>query len=281
MTAKILKAAVLGHPVAHSLSPAIHNYWIGRYGLQGQYEAIDVAPERLAVAISGLIDEGYNGFNITIPHKQAALALCHEVDEGARQVGAVNTISIDEKGKICGTNTDIFGFVLNMKEQMPGFDFKAGPALVLGAGGAARAIVCALKKQEAPQIIVANRTLERAQALAHDFGVKAIEWEGAEKAMAECALLVNTTALGMKGHPPLNLDLKQLSPKAAVGDIVYNPESTPLLQAAAVRGNVTVGGLGMLLHQARLAFSHWTGILPDITAELQSLIAQQAGGPGK
>ena len=272
---KALKAAVIGCPVGHSLSPLIHNYWIEKYGLGGNYDAREIQPEQLKDGLARLVEEGYAGFSVTIPHKQAVMELCETIDETARRIGAVNCLAVGEDGAIDGLNTDWFGFVENVKEAAPDFDFAARPALVLGAGGAARAIIYGLQRRGAKTIMVANRTSDKTAPLAADFGIEAVGWEDREKAARDAGLLVNTTSAGMTGKPLLELKVAVLPKDALVCDIVYNPLRTALLQAAAAHGNIVVEGLGMLLHQARPAFARWTGIMPEVTAELRGKLLER------
>lgn len=262
-----IKTGLIGFPVGHSISPAIHSHWFTQYGLQGKYEAHAVAPEHLRESVARLVDEGYAGLNVTIPHKQAAMDLCDTLDDTARAVGAVNTLAIKD-GRVTGYNTDVYGFIANVKDAAPGFDFSRGATLVIGAGGAARAVVYGLRQAGAKNIRIANRTHEHAEKLARDFGVEVAEYGTGAAGIADVKLLVNTTSLGMKGQPPLGFDVTGLPPDALVCDIVYNPLETVLLRDAAARGLRTVGGLGMLLHQAAKAFEIWTGIAPEITVEL-------------
>ena len=268
MVDKFIKCALIGHPVGHSRSPAIHNHWIAQYGLRGQYEAHEVPPERLKESLLRLIDEGYTGFNVTIPHKQAVMALCDEVDATVRAIGAVNTIKVGDDRRLYGYNTDAFGFIENVRQCAPGFDFGIGAALVLGAGGAARAVAYGLQQAGTPDIRIANRTRERTEELARDFGAHVIDWAKREDAAKDATLLVNTTSLGMKGQPPLEFNVAVLPERTLVTDIVYNPLETKLLRDAAARGLKTVGGLGMLLYQAAAAFEIWFGLRPEITADL-------------
>lgn len=273
MSRDFIRAAVIGHPVAHSLSPLIHNHWIGAYGLFGEYKAVDVAPEKLAAELPRLCtEEEYRGFSVTIPHKQAVMALCGELDESARAVGAVNTLTADADGKLTGYNTDASGFIGSVREAAPDFNFARGPVLVLGGGGAARAVVYGLKQAGARNIVVCNRTQDKADEIAGAFGVESAPWEERMDAAENAALLVNTTALGMKGQPPLIFDTDALPDDALVCDIVYNPRRTDLLRAAEAAGLETVEGLGMLLHQARPAFARWFGVTPEVTAELREKI---------
>lgn len=275
MADKNIKAAVIGYPVGHSLSPVIHNHWIKEYGLRGSYDAHEVPPERLKEFLLRLIDEGYTGFNVTIPHKQAVMSLCDEIDDTARAIGAVNTLAEGADGRLCGYNTDAYGFIENIKNAAPGFDFSRGAVLVLGAGGAARAVAHGLLQAGARNIRIANRTHEHAEKLARDFGVEIAACGTGADGLRDVALLVNTTPLGMKGQPPLNFDVSILPPDTVVNDIVYNPMETQLLKDAAACGLKTIGGLGMLLHQAAAAFQIWTGIRPDITEALHKACAGQ------
>ena len=272
MAGKFIKCALIGHPVGHSRSPAIHNHWIAQYGLRGQYDAHEVPPERLKESLLRLINEGYTGFNVTIPHKQAVMALCDEIDMTVRAIGAVNTIKVGDDGRLYGYNTDAFGFIENIRQSAPGFDFSSGAALVLGAGGAARAVAYGLQQAGTRDVRIANRTRERTEELARDFGARIIDWEGREDAAKDIALLVNTTSLGMKGQPPLEFDVSVLPERTLVNDIVYNPLETKLLRNAAAHGLKTVGGLGMLLYQAAAAFEIWFGRRPEITADLYDKI---------
>ena len=267
-------AGVMGWPVAHSRSPKLHNYWIEKYGLLGAYVQLPVAPGQLGVAIPGLAALGFRGCNITIPHKVDALALVHEVDPMARRMGAINTIVVQADGSLKGFNNDGFGYIQSLLDVKPDWRADAGPVVVLGAGGAARAVVLSLADRGAREIRLLNRTLARSQALASEFGgpVKALPWEDRHHALEGAALLVNTTNQGMHGNPALDLDLKKLPVNALVSDAIYVPLETTLLEAARLRGNPTVNGLGMLLNQARPAFHAWFGVMPEITPELRSAI---------
>lgn len=259
---RFIKTGVIGHPISHSKSPLIHNHWIEKYGLSGEYKALDIHHDLLRERLSELLfEEGYAGFNLTIPHKEIALHICDEVDATARSIGAVNTIWVED-GKICGTNTDAYGFAENLG------DAPEGAALVLGAGGAAKAILYALQKAGYTDIRITNRTREKADNLAKQFGLTAHDWNNRHEALRDCAVLVNATALGMTGHMPLELELDALPQVALVCDIVYNPLMTDLLIRAQKRGNPVVTGIGMLLHQARPAFKKWYGVLPDIDETL-------------
>ncbi len=269
-----IKTGVIGHPISHSKSPLIHNFWIKHHNLDGHYEAIDIPPENLPSALPRLLkDEGYTGFNLTIPHKEIAMDICDEIDPIGQAIGAVNTVHLREDGKIFGTNTDAFGFIYNIKQQFPDYDFTRGPAIVLGAGGAAKAIIHGLLQENVPHIIVLNRTLGKAETLANvDPKVTARPWDDRHDILSGAALVVNTTALGMAGKPPLDLALDQLPTSALVSDIVYAPLMTDLLTHAKARGNDIVTGIGMLLHQARPSFKLWYGAMPAVTQDLEDLV---------
>ena len=267
-------AGVMGWPVAHSRSPQIHNYWLQKYGIKGAYVQLAVQPGDLAVALPGLSALGFRGCNITIPHKVDALKLVHEVDANAQRVGAINTIVVQADGSLKGMNTDGFGYIQSLLDAQPNWNAGTGPVTVLGAGGAARAIVLALADRGAKEIRLLNRTAGKAESLAAEFGgpVKALPWNERHAALADVALLVNTTSQGMHGNPPLDLTLDALPKHALVSDVIYVPLETPLLAAARQRGNHTVNGLGMLLNQARPAFEAWFGVMPDLTPELKQAI---------
>ncbi len=267
-------AGVMGWPVAHSRSPAIHTHWIRHYGLNGSYVLLPVQPERIGDAVRGLRALGFAGCNITIPHKVAAMPLMDRIDPLAARIGAINTVVVEADGRLCGYNTDAFGFIQSLLDAQPGWRADAGPVTVLGAGGASRAILVALAERGAKEIRLCNRSGDKAQALAQEFGapVTAVPWAQRHEALADVALLVNTTSLGMKGQDPLELSLDRLPKHALVSDIIYVPLETPLLAAARQRGNPTVNGLGMLLNQARPAFQHWFGVMPELTPELRRMI---------
>lgn len=267
-------AGVMGWPVAHSRSPLIHNHWIRTHGLLGAYVQLAVAPGRLEAALPGLAALGFRGCNITLPHKVDALKLVHEVDGMARRMGAINTIVVQPDGSLKGYNNDGFGYIQSLLDAYPGWRADAGPATVLGAGGAARAVLLSLADRGAREIRLLNRTPAKAQALAREFGgpVRALPWSERHDALDGVALLVNTTSQGMHGYPALDIDLHKLPAHALVSDVVYVPRETPLLAAARARGNPTVNGLGMLLNQARPAFHAWFGVMPEITPELLGAI---------
>ena len=267
-------AGLLGWPVAHSRSPTLHNHWIAQYGIAGRYVLFPVPPEQLTDALKGLAALGLRGCNVTTPHKQAVMPLISDVDPLARRIGAVNTIVVQPDGSLRGFNNDGNGFVQSIRDVVPEWQPATGPITVLGAGGAARAVVASLAAQGAREIRVVNRTLERAQQMADEYGppVTAVPWEQREDVLSDIALLANCTNQGMAGKPPLEISLDRLHPRAIVGDLIYTPPVTPLLAAAAGRGNRTVNGLGLLLNQARPAFHAWFGVMPEITPALVAAI---------
>ena len=265
-------ACVIGWPVRHSRSPLIHNYWIKQYNLEADYRREEIAPETFTDFLAHLSERGYVGANITIPHKEAALAMS-EPDDRARAVGASNTLWYDN-GRLCSTNTDVEGFTANLDAAVPGWDKQAGDAVVLGAGGSARAIVYGLIERGIGKIHVVNRTPERAAALQARFGqaVQPANEAALPHLLTRTGLLVNTTSLGMTGQPPLVIDLEPLPQQALVADLVYAPLETPLLAAARARGLAIADGLGMLLHQAVRGFQLWFGVRPDVTPQLRTLV---------
>lgn len=266
------RAFVAGWPIAHSLSPVLHGHWLERYKIAGDYEAIPLEPDRLGTFLKNLPDSGYRGGNITIPHKQSALEICNRVSDEARAIGAVNTVW-HQGNQLFGTNTDAYGFAANLDQYAPRWK-KPGLAIVIGAGGAARAIVYALMQAGFTDIAIANRTAERASDLASEFGApcRPLEWSQINDALAAASLLVNTSALGMTGHPDLVIDLDLASPGLIATDIVYAPLETGLLKQARARGLTTVDGLGMLLHQAAPGFEKWFGRKPAVDAELRAAV---------
>jgi len=266
-------AGIMGWPVSHSRSPRLHGYWLRQYGIDGAYIPFKVAPEDLETALRALPRLGFVGCNLTVPHKERALAVMDEVEAAARRIGAMNTLVVTEEGRLHGSNTDGFGFLTALAETVPDFDATAGPAVVLGAGGAAKAIITCLVDAGAPEIRITNRTRVRAERLAEALGdarLRIVDWAAREAVLEDAALLVNATSLGMQGQPPLTLDLAGLNPGAVVNDAVYTPLETALLASARARGNPAVDGLGMLLHQARPGFEAWFGIRPEVTAELRA-----------
>ncbi|MDB5384069.1 MAG: shikimate dehydrogenase [Rhodospirillales bacterium] len=270
LTGSACLAGLLGNPVAHSRSPRLHGYWLRQYGIDGAYVPLPVGAEHFARAVRGLADCGFRGANVTIPHKLAAFEVCDSVDATARRAGAVNTLVFAD-GRIHGSNTDGFGFLESIREQAPGWLATDGPAVLLGAGGAARAVAAALLDAGCPRLTVVNRTPARAEALARDLGGPVDVAD--QPPLAGAALLVNTTSLGMAGHGGLDIDLTALPQKAIVADIVYVPLETPLLAQARARGLRAIDGLGMLLHQARPGFAAWFGTEPEVDAALRAFVA--------
>jgi shikimate dehydrogenase len=271
---RFLLAGLMGFPVMHSRSPKLHNYWLAQHGLIGAYLPLAIRTEGLRAALRALPALGFSGCNLTIPHKEAALAIVDRVDPVARRIGAMNCVVVAPDGSLEGQNHDAFGFVESIREAQPNWRADAGPIVVIGAGGGARAVLVSLIDQGAREIRLVNRTPVRAAALQRDLDgpITALAWEKREDALAGAAMLVNTTNQGMVGTPPLDIALDALPPTALVSDIVYIPRETPLLAAARKRGNPTVNGLGMLLHQARPAFRAWFGIMPEVTPELRAMI---------
>ena len=267
-----LKAGVMGWPVDHSRSPALHGFWLKTYGINGSYARLAVPPAELKTALGALHHQGFSGVNLTVPHKEAALSFVDQVAPEARRIGAINTIFITADGKLRGVNTDAYGFMTNLRTGAPTYRPETGPAVVLGAGGAARAVCCALQDAGVPEVRVVNRTFARAEALAAALGTPlvAYPWEKTAAALKDAALLVNTTTLGMTGQPPLEIDLSPLPTAAVVNDIVYVPLETPLLAAARARRNPVVDGLGMLLYQAQPGFAGWFGVRPEVTPALRA-----------
>jgi shikimate dehydrogenase len=269
ITGRAILAGVMGYPVSHSRSPRLHNFWLARHGIDGAYVPLPTPPEHFAVAVAGLRAAGFAGVNVTIPHKEAAFALCDTLDHGARRIGACNTLVFSETG-ILGGNTDGYGFLQNLATHgvQP-----HGPALLLGAGGAARAIAAALLDAGA-QVSVANRSVERTERLCEVLpGLRSVPWEQRDAALADHALLVNTTSLGMLGQPSLLVDFARAAKGLAVADIVYAPLETPLLAQARACGFVTVPGLGMLLHQAVPGFAAWFGVTPRVDDEVLAVLS--------
>jgi shikimate dehydrogenase len=271
ISGKAKVAGIMGWPVGHSKSPALHGFWLREHGIDGAYVPMPVPPESLGRALQALFALGFKGVNLTVPHKEAAMRLVDKITPTAEAVGAINTIFVLPDGQLLGTNTDAYGFSENLKQADVGFDATKGPAVVLGAGGAARAVCAALCEGGATDIRVLNRTLARAETLAKDFGpaVMAVPWSEMPAALKNAHLLVNSTSLGMTGQPPLEVTLDTLPSTAIVTDLVYAPLETPLLSAAKARGNKTVDGLGMLLYQAQMGFEGWFGVKPDVTPALR------------
>jgi shikimate dehydrogenase len=270
LSGKARLAGITGWPVSHSRSPRLHGFWLERYGVDGAYLPLPIHPDSFPAAVRGLMMSGFAGVNVTIPHKVAAFGICDIVDDSARRAGAVNTLIFDE-GRISGSNTDGWGFLANLRAN--GVDATAGPALILGAGGSARAIAAVLLELGI-RVAVANRTSGRAERLAEDLpGLRVVGWEDRDAALADHALLINTTSLGMAGQPPLTIDFARGAASLAVADIVYVPIETQLLAAARGRGLVCVEGLGMLLHQAVPGFTAWFGVQPAVDEALRRFVA--------
>lgn len=267
-------AGVIGDPVAHSLSPRLHGHWLARYGLKGHYVPLHVTHSNLADVLRILPEMGFVGVNITIPHKEFVLSLATQISDRAALIGAANTLTFLGNGQLQADNTDGIGFLSNIRQTLPGWTAATGPALVLGAGGAAKAIVSALINDGAPKVIVVNRTRTRADALRDQFGarVETQDWTRITDLVADVALVVNTTALGMTGQSPLAIDLLRLTPPTVVTDIVYKPLDTDLLVTARQMGCETVDGLGMLLHQAVPGFERWFGYTPMVDDHLRAAV---------
>lgn len=267
------KSFVIGHPIAHSKSPLIHGYWLEQLGIAGDYQALDVAPADLPTLFDDLRRGEYLGGNVTLPHKEAVIKMCDIVAPEAVEIGAVNTL-VAKQGAVHGTNTDLYGFLSNLDQQAPNWDRESETAIVLGAGGAARAILIALRNRGFSQIHILNRTLERAQSLANELKgpFQAHRFEAFADLAPSASFLVNTTSIGMHGTKFDDVDLGLLKSDAVVTDIVYTPMITPLLATASARGLKTVDGLGMLLHQAVPGFEAWYGKRPEVTLKLRQLI---------
>jgi shikimate dehydrogenase len=275
------RACVIGWPIAHSRSPLIHGYWLKKYGIEGSYTKEAVKPEDLPEFISTLTARGFAGCNVTVPHKETVLRLVAQQDgvvhPHATVIGAANTLWVEGDGRLHATSTDGYGFKTHLQRSAPNLEIKGRPVLMLGAGGAARSIAHALGIAGASDIRICNRSIERAQELRGP-GRSVHAWDQRSEQLRDCALLVNTTTLGMVGQPPLEIDLSRMPAGAAVYDIVYVPLETPLLRDARLRGLRTVDGLGMLLHQAAPGFHKWFGVEPEVTMELRALIEADIQG---
>ena len=276
ITGKAKVAGVFGWPVSHSRSPRLHGFWLRQYGIDGIYVPLASPADRFEQALRALPALGFRGCNVTLPHKERALALVDSADGIARRVGAVNTVVVQPDGALWGTNTDGFGFAENLAASLPGWRADAGAAVVIGAGGASRAILVALAEGGCPEIRLVNRTRERAEEVAHEIGgaIVVCDWDRRSESLAGASLLVNTSSLGMQGQPELDIALDDLPLDAVVTDIVYVPLTTRLLAIAHRRGNRVVDGLGMLLHQARPGFESWFGVAPEVTPELRSFVLE-------
>ena len=270
-------AGVIGSPVAHSRSPALHGYWLDRYNIAGHYVPMDIAQSDLAAALRMLPKLGFVGCNVTIPHKETVLQLADAVTDQAALIGAANTLTFRKDGSIYADNTDGTGFIANLRQNAPHWSAGSGPAVVLGAGGAARAVIAALIEAGVPEIRIANRSRARAEALRHDLGAKlsVFEWTQAGEILGGAATVVNTTSLGMVGKPELTIPLNDLSSRSLVTDIVYTPLRTGFLETAAAKGCTTVDGLGMLLHQAAPGFERWFGRRPEVDEATRAAVLAQ------
>ena len=264
----------MGWPISHSRSPMLHNYWFRKHDLAGTYVPIAVRPENLAAALRALYPLGFAGCNLTIPHKQQAMTIVDEVDEVAKRIGAISCVIVRSDGSLAGTNNDWYGFVHNLKQAQPGWRADAGPVVVLGAGGGSRAVCYGLMQEGVKEIRLVNRTFARAKGIAAEVGGpnEALPWEQRHAAVEGAATVVNATSQGMSGQLALDIRLDKLAKTALAADIIYTPLETPFLAAARQRGNRTIHGLGMLLHQGRPAWKAWFGIEPEVTAELRTLV---------
>jgi shikimate dehydrogenase len=271
---RIPLAGVIGSPIAHSRSPALHGHWLKTLGIQGFYIPMDVAPENLAEVLRTLPKAGFVGVNVTVPHKVAVLELADLVTDRATLIGAANTLIFRDDGKIHADNTDGYGFIENLRQNAPEWDPAAGPAAVLGAGGAARAVIVSLLDAGVPEIMISNRTRITAEALQHDFGnrLRVVDWLQAGNMLEDAATVVNTTSLGMVGKPEMRVPLDGLQKGALVTDLVYAPLQTRLLRVAQEVGCVTVDGLGMLLHQAVPGFERWFRQRPVVDAATRAAV---------
>jgi shikimate dehydrogenase len=282
ISAKARIAGVIGWPVGHSLSPRIHNFWLSQFGIDGVYIPLNIAPGDLKEVLRTLPKLGLSGFNITLPYKEDLCRAVDMLDREAARIGAVNTVVIDQSGKLRGSNTDAWGFTENLRQETGGKlkDF-TGRAVMIGAGGAARAVATALLDEGFSPLVIVNRTQARAEELAQAVGgnITVLPWENRAAALEGASLLVNTSSLGMTGFPPLDLPLDALPKTALVNDIVYSPLRTSLLERAAARGNTVVDGLGMLLHQARPGFKAWFGAEPEVTDALRAYVLAQYKSP--
>ena len=274
---QIRLAGVMAWPVSHSLSPRLHGYWLSQYGIKGSYFPLSVPPSHFPQALKNLPNTQFVGVNVTLPHKETALAVVDVADDTARRAGAVNTVIVKADGTLFGTNTDGYGFLENIRDNLPGWRGDTGPVVVLGAGGASRAVCSALLDEGVSEIRLVNRTETRAKTLATEFGrsITTVPWSNREGALEGAQLLVNTTSLGMTGKGELKISLEKLPLEALVCDIVYTPTETQLLVAAKARGNAVVDGLGMLLHQASPGFQAWFGTKPDVNVKLRNFMSEK------
>lgn len=271
---QIPRAGVIGNPISHSLSPKLHGHWLRHYAIAGQYDAIHVTEDALQDTLRRLPAQGYVGINVTLPHKVAVLALADQWTDRATLIGAANTLTFKSDGRIFADNTDGYGFLENLRQGAPAWQPALGPAMVFGAGGAARAVIVALLEAGVPEIILTNRTRAKAETLRLDFGarVRVVDWVQAPHHLGDATTVVNTTSLGMTGAQEFRLSLDALDPRATVTDIVYNPLMTPFLTAAAAKGCTIVDGLGMLLHQGVPGFERWFGTRPQVDADTRRAV---------
>lgn len=271
---KIPLAAVIGHPIAHSKSPNVHGYWLRKYGLRGHYIPLDIAPDKLADLLPRLADLGFVGANVTIPHKEKVMEIADLITDRATLIGAANTLIFRKDGRIHADNTDGYGFIENIRQAIPDWTPKSGPAVVFGAGGASRAVLASLLDVGVPKIMLTNRTRIRAEKLKEDFGnrIQVVDWVQAGNVLEDADLVVNTTSLGMTGKPEMRVPLDGLKPGAIVNDLVYTPLQTRLLATAEQQGCRVVDGLGMLLHQAVPGFERWFGKRPVVDENVRAAV---------
>ena len=274
-----IKAGVIGWPIDHSLSPKLYKYWLEKYSMSGSYNAFAVEKIAISELLKNIVGEGFAGLNVTVPHKQVVMKYIDVLSDRARKIGAVNTITVQKSGLLFGDNTDGFGFLENLRHNYVGFNVTDGPSIVIGAGGAARAIVAALVNAGAPIVKVVNRTHSNAKKLADDIGgpIEVLDWNYRPHALVGANFVTNATTLGMVGKPPLELSLEALPSGALVNDIVYAPLETQLLKNAKNKGNPSVDGIGMLLHQARPGFKSWFGVEPKVTEDLRRHVLAASG----
>jgi shikimate dehydrogenase len=273
---KFHMAGVVGWPVMHSRSPLMHNYWMEQQGLQGTYVPLAIKPGELELALRAMHPLGFSGCNVTIPHKLDAMEIVDEVDDVAQKIGAISCIVVRKDGSLFGTNNDWLGFLGNIKQHQPNWQANAGPVAVIGAGGGSRAVCYGLMQEGATEIRLINRTEERARIIADEFDgpISVLPWQERHDALEGVAMVVNSTNQGMVGETALDLNLDKLSNTALAADIIYTPLETPFLAAARERGNPTVNGLGMLIHQGPPAWKRWFGLEPTVTAELREKMEQ-------
>ena len=271
---KIPLAGVIGHPIAHSRSPHLHGYWLRKYGLRGHYIPIDITPEKIKDLLPRLADLGFVGANVTIPYKETVMDIADQITDRATLIGAANTLIFQNDGRIHADNTDGYGFIENIRQSVPDWNPRTGPAVVFGAGGAARAVIVSLLDVGVPQILLTNRTRNRAEKLREDFGnrVQVVEWVQAGNVLEDADLVVNTTSLGMTGKTEMRVPLDGLRPGIIVNDLVYTPLRTRFLAEAEERGCRTVDGLGMLLHQAVPGFERWFGKRPAVDENVRAAV---------